>query len=237
MSSPVRAMRTPSQIPLPLSSPELLARADLIVCPGNEKAVAHVDSWPDWPVPVVALYGPPGCGKTHLSTIWREAANGHAASAARLAEEHPIETLALVVEDVDSSACSIARDTALFAVLESACVGAPRLLTGRAHPANWPVSLPDLASRLAAIPALPLWAPDEALLAALARKLFCDRQLYVPDTLIEELLRRVDRSPSAIRDFVAELDAAALAAGKAVNLALVRSLVAAQSTRGEDHGP
>ena len=57
----------------------------------------------------------------------------------------------------------------------------PLLLTGQEPPAAWRSSLPDLASRFSALLAFPLWAPDEALLAALARKLFADRQLAVPD--------------------------------------------------------
>ncbi|MGH6890505.1 MAG: hypothetical protein ACREHF_15155 [Rhizomicrobium sp.] len=229
MSSSVSAMRRPQQIPLPLSSPERLARDDLIVCPGNEKAVAYIDSWPGWPVPVVALYGPGGCGKSHLASVWREAANAASVAAARLAAEGPHEARALVVEDVDRAQCCSERDAALFAVLGRACGAAPCLLTGRAHPASWPFLLPDLGSRFAAIPALPLWAPDEALLASLARKLFSDRQLYVPDPVIEEMLLRLERSPGAIRDFVAELDAAALACARPVNLSLVRSRIAART--------
>ncbi|HEY6578958.1 MAG TPA: chromosomal replication initiator DnaA, partial [Rhizomicrobium sp.] len=62
------------QLPLPLSSPTLLSRADLIVGSSNARAVAFIDSWPDWPVMVAALHGPRGCGKTHLVSIWRERA-------------------------------------------------------------------------------------------------------------------------------------------------------------------
>jgi chromosomal replication initiation ATPase DnaA len=217
------------QIPLPLSSPERFSRDDLIVCPGNAQAIAYVDSWPGWPVPVVVLHGPRGCGKTHLASLWRDAANAVSIDAARVAEETLPRLGAVIVEDVDSAGVSPARDAALFGLLGRTKADAPLLLTGRTHPATWPVLIPDLASRFAAIPALALWAPDEALLAALARKLFCDRQLYVPDTVIDEMLRRLDRSPGAIRDFVADLDAAALAAAKPINLALVRSFIAARA--------
>ncbi|HEY3779206.1 MAG TPA: hypothetical protein VGL35_14230 [Rhizomicrobium sp.] len=223
------AMQRPSQLPLPLSAPDHLSRDDLIVVPGNAQAVAYIDAWPEWPVAVVALYGPHGCGKTHLATVWRETANAGLVSAARLAQDGTAEAGALVIEDVDSAVCSRGRDAALFAALESVGAAAPCLLTGRTHPASWPVALPDLGSRFAAIPALPLWAPDETLLRVLARKLFSDRQLFVPDAVIEEMLRRLDRSPGAIRDFVAELDATALAVAKPVSLALVRSLIAARS--------
>jgi hypothetical protein len=47
------------------------------------------------------------------------------------------------------------------------------------------------------------------------------------------MLRRLDRSPAAIREFVAELDAAAIAAAKPVSLSLMRGLIAAR----EAHPP
>src|SRR6185436_19923398 len=91
--------------------------------------------------------------------------------------------------------------------------------------AQWPVELPDLKSRFAALLAFPLWAPDEALLTALTRKLFTDRQLGVPDTVIMRIVRSVERSPAAIRDFVARADARALAEKRPVTVALVAELL------------
>lgn len=222
------AMRRPSQLPLPLSSPDLLSRTDFIVAAGNARAVACIDAWPDWPVRAMALHGPSGSGKTHLATIWREAANAVAVCASRIAHDAVPEERALVIEDVDCAQCSPARDAALFAALERTSSGAYCLLTGRGHPAGWPVVLSDLRSRFAAIAALPLWAPDEALLAALAHKLFADRQLPVTDSLVDLMLIRLERSPAAIRDFVTRLDAAAMAEARPVSVSLVRRMLGAR---------
>jgi chromosomal replication initiation ATPase DnaA len=71
-----------------------------------------------------------------------------------------------------------------------------------------------------------LWAPDDALLAALAAKLFADRQLTVPETVIQRMVHGLERSPAAIRDFVARADAQALAEKRPVNLGLIRDLLA-----------
>jgi chromosomal replication initiation ATPase DnaA len=73
--------------------------------------------------------------------------------------------------------------------------------------------------------------PDESVLAALAQKLFADRQLPVPEDVIAHMLLVIERSPAAVRAFVAEADAAALAEARPVNLFLVRRLLAAR-TRG-----
>jgi chromosomal replication initiation ATPase DnaA len=131
---------------------------------------------------------------------------------------------AFAIEDVDSSESSPRRDAQLFAAIESGIGWI--LLTGKMPPASWACTLPDLASRFSSLTALELQAPDETMLAALARKLFSDRQLFVPDAVIEAMLRLLDRSPAAIRDFVEELDSVALATARPVSLALVRNLIA-----------
>jgi chromosomal replication initiation ATPase DnaA len=128
---------------------------------------------------------------------------------------------ALAIEDVDA-ADPASRDASLFALIER---GTPLLLTGRQPPPLWPVLLPDLGSRFRAVLAFPLWAPDDALLAALARKLFSDRQLKVPEAVITRMLDSIERSPSAIRDFVARLDSMALAGKRRISPALLRELL------------
>jgi chromosomal replication initiation ATPase DnaA len=219
-------MRSSAQLPLPLPAHRSLSRADLIVASANERAVAFIESWPDWPARAAAIYGPPGCGKTHLVSVWRERSAACVTTAAEIDGQDLRTHEALAIEDVDSSPTSPARDAGLFAALENGRSWI--LLTGRTPPSAWICQLPDLASRFSALTALPLWSPDEPMLAALARKLFSDRQLFVPDSVIEGMLRRLDRSPAAIREFVAELDAEALATAKPVSLSLVRSLVAAR---------
>jgi chromosomal replication initiation ATPase DnaA len=219
-------MRSSLQLPLPLPSRCSFSRADLVVGPANGCAVGFIDDWPDWPARVAALYGPAGCGKTHLASIWRERSGARILAATELAE-HPLQPdEILAIEDVDSAEASPSRDTALFAALESGTRWI--LLTGRNPPTTWACTLPDLASRFSSLTALQLHAPGEELLAALARKMLSDRQLFVPEAVIEAMLRRLDRAPAAIRDFVEKLDATALATARPVSLALVHSLMAAR---------
>jgi chromosomal replication initiation ATPase DnaA len=57
-------------------------------------------------------------------------------------------------------------------------------------------------------------------------KLFADRQVAVPENVVLHMVRELERSPGAIRDFVARADAAALAAKRPINLSLIKGLLA-----------
>lgn len=212
-----------SQIPLPLTTAPKLGRADFITGPGNRAAVALIDSWPGWAASAAVLFGPSGSGKSHLAGVWAARAKAEIRTVSSLTAAGFDAAPALVIEDADRAPFSPGEETALFVLLER---GTAMLFTAQRPPAAWPVALPDLKSRLDALLSFPLWAPDDELLKALARKLFADRQLAVPDTVIEQMIRKLERSPGALRDFVARVDAAALAEKRAVTTALIRDLLA-----------
>jgi chromosomal replication initiation ATPase DnaA len=208
----------PEQLILPFEVRAARDRADFIVAPCNEQAVRFVDRWPDWPVKAAALYGPKGSGKSHLVQVWRTRSDAAVIDAAELAGR-AVDTVA--IEDVDFM-LSAERDRALMAALDG---GGFVLLTGERHPVEWKVAIPDLKSRFAALPAFPLWAPDDALLRDLARKLFADRQLSVPDTAIARMVTRLPRTPEAVQGFVERLDRFALAERRAIGERLVGELL------------
>ena len=169
---------------------------------------------------MAALHGPAGSGKSHLAAIWAKRADAAIVEATKL-------------DDIERGApgrrecrCGDKRARAIFALIES---GKPLLLTGRTPPAQWPVALPDLASRFGAMLSFALWTPDDALLGALARKLFADRQLQVPDAVIAQMIHALERSPGAIRDFVARADDAALSRKRAITPALIRELLSGEN--------
>lgn len=219
------------QLIFPFEFRSASGRDDFIVSSCNEYAVALIDRWPDWPMNAAALYGPSGSGKSHLVQIWQARANATIVSASTMTSDGPPssgDSTPLALEDVDSVAATPERDRLLFAILNQ--TSRPLLLTGQRPPAEWTVTLPDLASRLSSLPAFALWAPDETLLAGIARKLFTDRQLDVSDTAIMRMVQSLERSPAAIRDFVARADAAALARHRPINAALIRELLAESSS-------
>ncbi len=213
-------MSVPRQLALALPHVESFAREDFLMGTSNQAALAMVERWPDWPDRTLALIGPEGAGKSHLAAIWAEIAGARRVSARALGETNLLSALAtgaLVVEDAPARL----DERALFHLLnlvreEQAFL----LMTARSPPASWTVALPDLASRVRAIPLVSLSAPDDALLRALLVKLFADRQLAVDETLIGYIATRIERSFAAARAAVEELDREALRLKRPVTRAL-----------------
>ncbi len=228
-----------AQLPLELALRPAQGREDFLVAPSNEVAVAWIDRWPDWPGPALALYGPAGCGKTHLCQVWRAASGAVEIDARALARAEPPELLgaarACVLDDTDAlldggGACEERLLHLFNSVIER---GGHLLLAAPAAPARWPRGLPDLSSRLAALPAVRREAPDDALMAALLVKLFADRQLRVGEEVLRYLLARMERSFAAARALVAALDRKSLAEGRAVTVPLAQRVLEGYETTPE----
>ena len=229
-----------AQLPLELELRPALGRDDFLVAPGNEVAVAWIDRWPDWPGPALALYGPPGCGKTHLCQVWRAMSGAVQADAAALDANQPPDLLgaarACVLDGAEAALGTDAererRVLHLYNLLSER--GGHLLVTGRDAPARWACALPDLGSRLAAMTAARLAAPDDALIDAVLVKLFADRQLRVGGEVVRFLSARMERSFEAARALVAALDRAALADRRAVTVPLARRVLAEVQATGAE---
>jgi chromosomal replication initiation ATPase DnaA len=216
----------PRQLALALGHSESFAREDFLEGPSNAAALALVESWPDWPDRAALLIGPEGAGKSHLAAIWAELAGARTTSGRALGGADlpaALATGALVVEDL---AAGRFDERALFHLLNLVREErASLLLTARTAPGHWLVQLPDLASRLKAIPAVVLSAPDDALLRAVMVKLFADRQLAVDEGLLSLVLTRIERSVAAARRAVADLDREAMRRQRPLTRALAAEVL------------
>lgn len=217
-------MSGPRQIPIPFEHRPALERDDYLVTPANAEAVAWIDRWPDWPGPLLAVWGPEGCGKSHLAQVFLARTGGRLLTAP---DAGAVETGgAYVIENLDRA--ETLDEEALFHLFNALKSAEGRILvTARTAPARWFIALADLASRLRGSPAVEITAPDDALLAALLVKHFSDRQLRVDAEVVAYMVPRMDRTFQAAADLVAAIDAEALARKRPVTVPLVRKVLEA----------
>jgi chromosomal replication initiation ATPase DnaA len=221
--------RTSYQLALDLGHRPAFGREDFLVAPGNQDAVEWIDRWPGWPGRVLALFGPAGCGKSHLAQVFALRAQAVAIAAPDLTTDAVGSLLgkynAFLVEEGD--ACD---ERALFHLFNGVRESeGSLLLTGREPPARWSTELADLKSRLSSIPAVPIAPPDDAMMEAVLVKLFSDRQLAVAPDVIAYVLRRIDRSFAAARRLVATADKESLAGKRPITIPLMKTIIGEES--------
>jgi chromosomal replication initiation ATPase DnaA len=213
------------QLILDLPHRPALGAEDFLISRSNQAAADIVDRWPDWPHHSLVVVAPPGSGKTHLANVWRLKSGAARLEACALTEADVAPTKgALVVEDLHAG---VADERALFHLLNLVREHKlSMLLTSRAATGELTVTLPDLRSRLRALPLVTIAPPDEALLKAVLVKQFADRQLSVEPHLIAYIALHMEQSMEAAATVVADIDRAAMASHRKVTRALAAEVIA-----------
>ncbi|EJM98732.1 DnaA regulatory inactivator HdaA [Phyllobacterium sp. YR531] len=214
----------PRQLPLDLGHEPGYSRDDLIVSGTNMAAVDIVDRWPNWISPVVILAGPIGSGKTHLAAVWKAESNATIVDPRNIAAAAG-QSGPFLIDDIGTGPID---EAGLFHLINNVRQsGSSLLMTSRNWPVNWPVTLPDLASRLKAATTVEIGEPDDMLLSGVLYKLFADRQIAVEPNVIGFLVSHIERSLSTANRVVERLDRAALEKKSRITRALAASVVTA----------
>lgn len=206
-------------------------REDFIASEDSQPALDLLDAWPNWRGGALALVGPAGAGKTHLASAWAERVGARVLTGSRwtLASLDELEGGPVLLENADRGGL----EELLFHLINMAAhPGASLLLTARTPPTTWPADkLPDLRSRLNALPVAALAEPDDVVLTALLDKFFRERNIRPPDDLLPYLVWRIERSAVKARDIVARLDEKADAEHRPVSKALAREILEAEAQK------
>lgn len=218
----------PRQLHFDLAVKPALGREDFMVAPSNALAVRLIDDWPDWQAGKLLLTGPRGSGKTHLAHVWAKRADARVIAAREIVPED-VPGLAdqpIAIEDLPAIAGQADIEAALFHLHNMTLANRHSILfTGEGVPAAWPLTLPDLHSRLMGATHAVLSAPDETLLSAVLAKLFADRQILPHPDVIPYLVAHMDRSFDAAQRIVETLDALSLSEKRAITRPLAAKLL------------
>ena len=216
-------MSQPQQLVFDLPHLEAFEVEDFLVSQCNQSAVDMIDSWPDWPAHAIVICGAAGSGKSHLVSVWRERSGGDVVGMGDVTTTTVSrfqETGRLAVEDVAPGGDPNA-ERLVFHLLNAARESKGQILiTTQRPPGELEIALPDLRSRLRALPIAEIQPIDDALLSGLLVKLFSDRQLAIDPGVIKYLMRHMERSAQAAREIVERIDRLALATHRKVTRVL-----------------
>ena len=208
-----------------------MGRATFLVSDSNREAVALIDRFADWQVPVQWIYGPAGSGKSHLAAVLSHQCAALNIDAVQLLQDDIARVLdgsekpdAVIVDRLD--ALPVDYEEVLFHLLNfSRHENLKILLLSEKPAAQLTIGLPDLVSRLKALAAVALTSPDDALMRGLMAKLFSDRQLKVDARVIDYLLPRMVRDYADMAALIDNIDRQALAEKRAITVPMVAEIL------------
>lgn len=172
------------------------------------------------------LYGEHGTGKTHLAHIWQKNQDGIVIDSALLGSVTSDilwqENKYALMENIDS----ITDQTSFFHLIRHAETSNRFLLmTSRLPPRELSFSLPDLSSRLLALPCAALALPDDTLLQIVIAKFFADRQLRIGNDIAEYIIKRSERSLNFLLPLLQRVETTSLATRREITLPFLRTIM------------
>jgi len=212
-----------SQYALTLALPPVFTADTFVVSGCNHQAWQWVENWPNWQA--LLLYGPEGSGKSHLGHIWAARSQAVTVNGADIGLIEPGSGNWLI-EDIGQAAERPLLH--LFNYVREH--GGSLIMTARSPAPGLPFTLPDLTSRLAALPSVAIGQPDDEVLRGAIRKQFSDRQMKVEEDVILYILPRMQRSLLKAKELVELLDASALAEGKSITIPFVKRIMGEMDT-------
>lgn len=201
---------------------QLLENDDFIISPSNFAAYSLIDRWPVWESNILLIYGPKSCGKTHLTKIWQTKSGASYIKADDIYSNNYDASCNYILDGVDK----VYDEATLFHFFNRMKENKNGflLMTAENAPQNSSIRLPDLRSRLSAVPSAAINEPDDELLNTIFVKQFSDRQLKVDMEVVKYLTSRVNRSFSSACELVDFLDKQALKKKKNITIPFIKTV-------------
>ena len=199
---------------------------DYYVSSNNFSVYRLIESWPNWSEKWVNIFGPVGCGKTHLSNILKKKID----SALILDAEEVDNEKLLKFEKLD---CLIIdnykkniEEKLFYSILNQSKQQDNFVVINSILPIkDINFELTDLESRARSFLNLGIKLPTDDLLRVIISKSFSDKQIEITPKISEYIIKNIERSYEKVFKFIKEIDDLSLSSGKSININLIKKVL------------
>ena len=197
-------------------------KEDFYVSTNNFNAYKLIEGWPKWPSRYINIYGPPGCGKTHLANILNKKIDSFFIEASDLNSDS-LSTIkikkCLIIDNYHNNV----KEKLFYTILNQSHLSNQYIIINSPKPVqSFEVELHDLKSRFSSFVNIGIDLPTDELIKVIISKNFSDKQVKIDNNLLEYILKNIDRSYESIFNLIEKLDNFSLSTGKSININLIK---------------
>ena len=200
-------------------------KKDFYVSPSNREAYDFINSWPKWVKRIVNIFGPPGSGKTHITSILNGKTSILEIDASLLDDNifYKFKTKeVIVVRNLDEKI----KEKIFFSLWNTALHDNKYFLITSINPiSTYNFKLKDLRSRVNSCTSIGIKLPTDELISVILAKNFSDKQITIDKKHIDYIIKRIDRSYEKISQFISILDKNSLKNATPLNFKLIKEVL------------
>ena len=201
------------------------SKEDFYVSSSNKEAYDFIISWPKWIKRIVNIFGPPGSGKTHITSILNGKTSILEIDASLLDDNifYKFKTKeVIVVRNLDEKI----KEKIFFSLWNTALHDNKYFLITSINPiSTYNFKLKDLRSRVNSCTSIGIKLPTDELISVILAKNFSDKQITIDKKHIDYIIKRIDRSYEKISQFISILDKNSLKNASPLNLKLIKQVL------------
>ena len=199
---------------------------DYYVSSNNFSVYRLIESWPNWPDKWVNVFGPKGCGKTHLSNILKKKIKSvDILDASKIDNQTILRIEKLDCLIIDNYKKNI-EEKIFYSLLNHLKQLDKYFVINSILPIKkMKFELEDLKSRSEVFVSLGIELPTDDLLRVIISKSFSDKQIDISPKLSEYIIKNIERSYEKVFKFIKEIDDLSLSSGKSININLIKKVL------------
>ena len=198
---------------------------DFFVSSNNFEAYKLIESWPKWPNKFINIFGPNGCGKTHLINILDKKIKLLTIDANKFDDKinKLVENFDCIV--IDNYEENI-NENLLYSFINQVLQFNKSVIINSSNSIkNLKIKLIDLKSRLDSFLEIKIDLPTDDLIRVIISKTFSDKQVDLSNKNLEFIIKNIERSYEKVFKFIKDIDDLSLSSGKAININLIKKVL------------